>query len=175
MTRFLIVLFLIGLAIVGCADKKPVENVTLNWQPFDSVQAAFPTAPKPLFLYISQAGCDHCTNMDTEVFGRSEVAHFVNENFTAVRVDINIDMPIKVRDSVLNEAEFRKLLSIQGIPAYYFFDADGRILGVLDSEMELSIFKRMLVYIREKHFFRTTWEQFMDMPEASQDAIDELF
>jgi len=165
----------IGLALIGCGDNKPVENVTLQWLPFDSVQAAFPAAPKPLFLYISEAGCDHCDNMDTLVFQRSEIAHFVNDNFTAVRVDINMDTPIEVRDSLLTEPEFRKLLSIQGIPAYYFFDASGRILGVLDSEMDLITFKRMLVFIREGHFFRTPWERFLGMPEASEDAIDELF
>ncbi len=175
MTRFLISLLLMGLALVGCGNNEPVENVTLRWLPFDSVQVTFPVAPKPLFLYISQTGCDHCENMDSLVFGRSEVARFVNENFTAVRVDISEDTPINVRDSLLTESEFRTLMSIKGIPAYYFFDTSGRVIGVLDSEMNLLTFKRMLVYVREGHFFRTPWNQFMKMPEASEDAIDELF
>jgi len=175
MTRFLTILFFVGLVLVGCGNNKPVENVTLQWLPFDSVQATFPVAPKPLFLYIGQTECDHCDNMDTLVFKRSEIARFVNDNFTAVRVDIFMDTPIEVRDSLLTEREFRKLLSIRGIPAYYFFDATGRIIGVLDSEMDLLTFKRMLIYIREGHFFRTPWEKFMTMPEASEDAIDEKF
>ena len=175
MTRFLVVLSLVGLALAGCGQKVPIENVTLNWLPFDSVQATFPLAPKPLFLYISQDGCDHCTNMDTLVFGRPEIARYVNENLTAVRVDIYMDTPLKVRDSLLSELEFRKLLSIQGIPAYYFFDTSGRVVGVLDSEMELLTFQRMLVFIRDGHFFRTPWERFVNMPEASEDAIDDLF
>ena len=74
-----------------------------------------------------------------------------------------------------SELEFRKLLSVQGIPAYYFFDTSGRVVGVLDSEMELLTFQRMLVFIRDGHFFRTPWERFVDMPEASEDAIDDLF
>ncbi len=175
MTRVLLVLFLIGIAAVGCGDNEPVENVTLEWLPFDSVQAAFPVAPKPLFLYVSEDGCDHCANMDTLVFNRSEIARFVNENFTAVRVDVNIDLPIFVRDSLLTEREFRKLLGIEGIPAYYFFDVNGRILGVLKSEMDPLTFKRMLVYVGEQHFFRTPWERFLDLPEASEDAIDDRF
>lgn len=175
MTRLLLVLFLIGLAAVGCGDNEPMENVTLQWLPFDSVQAAFPVAPKPLFLYINEDGCNHCANMDTLVFNRSEIARFVNENFTAVMVDINIDLPIFVRDSLLTEPEFRKLLAIKGVPAYYFFDTDGRILGLLDSEMDPLTFKRMLIFVGEGHFFRTPWDKFMALPEASEDAIDDRF
>jgi thioredoxin-related protein len=168
-------LLLTGLVLVGCGGNRSAANATLEWLPFDSVQATFPAAPKPMFLYVSQAGCDHCQAMDSLVFGRPEVAHYVNESFTAVKVDINMDMPIVVQDSLFSEDEFRRLLSIQGIPAYYFFDEEGRILGVLDSEMGLLTFKRMLVYIREGHFFQTAWSDFLRLPEASEEAIDELF
>ena len=147
----------------------------LNWLPFDSVQKTFPVAAKPLFLYIGQKGCDNCDYMDTAVFGRPEVARFVNENLTPVQVDIYLNTPLKVRDSLLAENAFRKLLSIDGIPAYYFFDTTGRVIGVLDSQMDLLKFKRMLVFIRDGHFFRTPWEKYITMPEASEAAINKSF
>jgi thioredoxin-related protein len=147
----------------------------LNWLPFDSVQKTFPVAAKPLFLYISQKGCDHCDYMDTAVFGRPELARFVNENLTPVRVDIYLNTPLKVNDSLMDEQAFRKLLSIDGIPAYYFFDTTGRVIGVLDSQMDLLRFKRMLVFIRDGHFFRTPWEKYITMPEASEAAINKNF
>jgi thioredoxin-related protein len=109
------------------------------------------------------------------VFSRSDIARFVNANFTPVQLDIYMDTPVRVRDSLLTESQFRKLLSIEGIPAYYFFDTGGRVIGVLDSEIELLTFKRMLVFIRDGHFFRTPWERFMDFPEASEEAIEEAF
>jgi len=177
--RIALLLLLLTTVAVGADQPKPADSasvpLTLAWLPFDSVQKAFPAAPKPLFLYISQKGCDHCAYMDSAVFGRAELARFVNENFTPVRVDIYLNTPLKVRDSLLDETAFRKLLSIQGIPAYYFFDTAGRVIGVLDSQMDLLTFKRMLVYIRDGHFFRTPWVKFMDLPAASEEAIDKLF
>jgi thioredoxin-related protein len=155
------------------ASKTVAEKV--NWLPFDSVQKTFPVAPKPLFLYISQKGCDHCDHMDTAVFNRPEIARYVNENLTPVRVDIYLNTPLKVRDSLMDERAFRQLLSIVGIPAYYFFDTTGRVIGVLDSSMDLLTFERMLVFVREGHFFRTPWEKFMTMPEASETAIKKSF
>jgi thioredoxin-related protein len=147
----------------------------LNWLPFDSVQKTFPIAPKPLFLYISEKGCDHCEYMDSEVFNRPEIARFVNENLTPVRVDIYLNTPLKVRDSLLDERTFRKLLSIEGIPAYYFFDTTGQVIGVLDSQMDLLTFKQMLVYIGQGHFFRTPWNKFILMPEALEANVNKIF
>lgn len=161
--------------LVGCGGQTEVADVALQWKSFDKVQATFPRAPKPLFLYVKEKGCDHCAHMDLEVFSRSDIARYVNAHFTPVKVDIYLDTPIRVRDSLLTESQFRKLLSIEGIPAYYFFDTGGRVIGVLDSEIELPTFKRMLVFISDGHFFRTPWERFMERPEASEEAIEEAF
>ncbi|MEW5796557.1 MAG: thioredoxin fold domain-containing protein [Candidatus Zixiibacteriota bacterium] len=162
-------------AVTGKVDTVTTSVTKLNWLPFDSVRATFPAAPKPLFLYISEKGCHHCEYMDTAVFNRPELVKYVNENLTPVRVDIYMDTPIKLRDTVMNEQQFRKLLSIQGVPAYYFFDTNGRIIGALDSEMDLLKFKRMLVYIRDRHFFVTPWEKFLTLPAASEEAINKRF
>lgn len=157
------------------APSKKTIATRLNWLPFDSVQKKFPVAHKPLFLYISQKGCDHCEYMDAEVFSRPEIARFVNANLTPVRVDIYLNTPLKVRDSLLDERTFRKLLSIEGIPAYYFFDTTGQIIGVLDSQMDLLTFKRMLVYIGEGHFFNTPWNNFIVMPDALEANVNKRF
>jgi thioredoxin-related protein len=166
---------LLLLVTTTTAQEKKASPARLNWLPFDSVQKTFPLAAKPMFLYISQKGCDHCDYMDTAVFNRPEIIQFVNENLTPVRVDIYLNTPLKVRDSLLNEEQFRSLLSITGVPAYYFFSTSGRVIGVLDSEMDLLTFKRMLVFIRGGHFFRTPWDKFLTLPEASKEAIDKSF
>jgi len=183
--RTLVVLTLLASVAVHAGESKnadtakatPAKAVTakLHWVPFDSVRATFPAAPKPLFLYISQAGCSHCEYMDTAVFSRPEVAKYVNENLTPVRVDIYMDTPIKVRDTVLTEEQFRKLLAIKGTPAYYFFDTNGNVIGVLDSQMELMTFKRMLVYIRDQYFFLMPWVKFLSSPAAADEAINKKF
>ncbi|MCX6834492.1 MAG: hypothetical protein NTW07_05055, partial [candidate division Zixibacteria bacterium] len=94
---------------------------------------------------------------------------------TPVRVDIYLNTPLKVRDSLLDEPTFRKLLSIEGIPAYYFFDTTGQIIGVLDSQMDLLTFKRMLVFIGKGHFFNTPWNKFIVMPDALEANVNKIF
>jgi len=165
---------LAALLLTACGPEK-IENVTLQWHPFSDVSRFFPRAVRPLFLYISEKGCDHCDAMDSLVFSRPEVADFVNKNFYAVRVDIVTDMPITLQDSVLTGSQFRTLLKIEGTPAYYFFETDGRVVGALDSQMDLITFKQMLVYIKNGHFQRTPWEDFLKLPEADLDTIRGIF
>ena len=173
--RTWLLVWLVALLLVGCVGRQKVENVTLRWQSFETIQAAFPKTSRPLFLYIAEEGCGHCRYMDSAVFSRPEVAQYVNEHFTPVKVDIYLDMPITVNDSIMSEIQFRRLLSIEGTPAYYFFERSGKIIGVLDSEMDLLRFKRMLVFIQDGHFFRTPWEQFIEMSEADLDTIEGYF
>jgi thioredoxin-related protein len=110
------------------------------------------------------------------ILARPEVADYLNRNFTPVKVDIYADTPIEVRDSTMTEQQFRKFLSIEGVPAYYFFDQKGRVIGALFSEMDLLMFKRMLVYIRGNHFLRRTpWDQFIQSPEADLDTVYGIF
>jgi thioredoxin-related protein len=157
------------------ATTAKTAKTKMKWLPFDSVRATFPKAPKPLFLYISDVGCVHCEYMDTAVFNRPELIKFVKENLTPVRIDIYNDIPLKIGDTVLNEAEFRKLLSIQGIPSYYFFDTTGRIISALDSQMDLLTFKRMLIYLRDSRYHKYKWDEFIQLPAASDTAITRLF
>jgi thioredoxin-related protein len=174
MKSLLLPFALLTLLLAGCGPEK-IENVTLQWHPFAAVSPLFPLAPKPLFLFVTEKGCDFCEAMDSLVFSRPEVADFVNKNFYAVRVDVATDMPIKIQDTVLTESQFRKLLRVEGTPAYYFFDSNGRTVGALDSQMDLLMFKRMLVYIKNDHFMRTPWDDFLKLPEADLDTVRGVF
>jgi thioredoxin-related protein len=164
----------LALILTGCGPEK-IENVTIQWHPFSEVSQFFPAAVRPMFLYIAEKGCKHCDIMDSLVFSRPEVADFVNKNFFPVQVDIATDMPIKIQDTVLTENQFRQLLAIEGTPAYYFFETDGRVVGALDSQMDLLMFKRMLVYIKNGHFQRTPWDDFLKLPEADLDTVRGVF
>jgi thioredoxin-related protein len=172
--KYIITLCAFGLLVLaGCGkNQAKVEGVSVHWVPFDRVQAFFPAAPRPMFLFVMESGCGHCERMDSLILSRPEVAEYLNKYFTPIRVDLTQDMPVQVRDSSMNEDEFRQFLSIEGVPAYYFFDQKGQVIGALFSEMDLLMFKRMLVYIRGNHFMRRTpWADFLKMPEADLDTV----
>jgi|GEM_PF-980051 len=177
MNRTLIGLGLALFALAGCGEKvHRIENVTVQWHPLESVQRIFPAAPKPMFLYVHETGCDYCDRMDSLILSRPEVAHYLNTYFTPVAIDLSGSRTIVVRDSSMTEQEFRRFLSIRGVPSYYFFDPQGRVIGAFDSEMDLLLFKQMLVYIRSGHFVRQVpWDEFLKLPESQLDTLRGVF
>jgi thioredoxin-related protein len=174
MKRIALLLALLCLAAVACGPDK-VESVTLEWHSFSEVARYFPMAPRPMFLYVSEAGCHYCEEMDSAVFARPEVADYLNRNFFPVKIDVSTEMPIKVRDSVMTEGEFRKLMGIQGIPALYFFETNGRPVGAHDQSLDLRSFKQMMLYVHGGHFGRTPLRQWLQTPEADLDTVYGVF
>ena len=177
------VLFLLSLLAVGCGEEKEtakpsprVADVSIRWMPFEMIQKVFPSAPKPLILYVMDANCDYCDRMDSLVLSRPEIADYLNRNFFPVKVDVSTDMPITIRDSALTEGEFRQLLRVDLTPTFLFFDPNGQVIGAVEQEFELMMFKHMLVYIKNGHYLkRTEFEDFLALPEAQLDTVYGVF
>ncbi len=174
MKRYVLLLIALALAAASCGPDK-IENVTLQWHSFGEVAKYFPVAPKPMFLYVAESGCDYCEQMDSNVFARPEVADYLNRNFFPVKIDVATDMPITVRDSVMTEPQFRKLMQIRGIAALYFFETNGRVGGALDESLDLMSFKQMMLYIHNGHFGKTPFNEWLQTPEANVDTVRGVF
>ncbi len=188
--RIFLLLAMVAVLLVACGPSEDADqasavpaqdtvtvaaNTVVQWQPFASIQKTFPRGSKPIFLYLFQDACDHCAHMDSAVFGRAEIAHYLNSNFIPVKVDPYLDPPFLVQDSMMSDIAFRQVLAVQQTPAYYFFDRLGRVAGLFHAEMDVMLFKRMLVYIQDGYFGRTPLDEFMKLPAASESAINARF
>lgn len=162
-------IFLVAL-LIGC-EKKKAEPGQVNWTEFSEIQANFPRTGLPLFLYVSQNACQWCEQMDSTIFIRPEIADHLNQNYLCVNINTDEDLPITINNKQYNYRELFKLLHMREIPAYYFFDAEGKPIGVLNSAMHVKTFKQLLVYVKNRHFFRTRWEDFVKLPEADVDTV----
>ncbi|UCC43617.1 MAG: DUF255 domain-containing protein [Candidatus Zixiibacteriota bacterium] len=158
------------LGLLGCT-KKQVEPVDLVWTDFAEVQPTFPRCQRPVFLYVSQNACEWCEHMDSLVFARPEIARHLNENYINVNINVDLDLPVTIQGKLYHYQEFFNLLNMREIPAYYFFDTDGRPIGVLSSAMPVKTFKQLLVYVKNRHFYRTRWEDFLKLPESNLDTV----
>lgn len=159
----------------GCGSDK-IENVEIAWTPYDSVAVDFPRSDPPIFLYVEQNNCEYCAYMDTIVFVRAEIAKYINDNFTAVTINVDEDMPIAMLGDLLSYEEFFDLLEIDGLPAYYFFDKDGVAVGAAHRTLDVLTFKRLLKYVNGKFFLQgLTFVEFEDTPEADLDTIPGYF
>jgi thioredoxin-related protein len=144
---------------------------TLIFADFSLVSPTFPAAPEPIFLYLHQNNCSFCEEMETNVLSRPEIARHINERYIPVDINIDEDMPVTIMGRKYDLIHLRQLLKPHGFPAYYFFDRDGKLIGMLDSAMPVKTFKQLLIYVDKRHFMKTPWQEFLKLPEADVDTV----
>ena len=163
-------------AIIGlfsCGPTKHLED-KMQWHTFREVEATFPKGPKPIFLYLSEAGCENCETMRKNVFSRPEVAWFLNTNYYSVNLDIVADLPVTIQGKLFDRASFYGFFTNR-IPSYYFFDENGQTKGMFQTDMDVKSFKQLLKYVHGGHFGKILWEDFVKLKEAETDTVLGVF
>lgn len=166
----LVALFALLITQQGCKPKK-IEGVAIKWRPYAELVGTFPKNSRPTMLFVSQNNCHYCHKMTDTIFTRPEIAWYVNEHFDAVEVNVDKDMPITIGGQSFDYHPFHELLSIQGIPCYYFFDAGGHIIGMLHGAQDVRDFKRILVYSVNGHFGKVPYTDWLKTDEANLDTL----
>ena len=89
---------------VSAASEKPTTTTppaTVAWRPWGAdAFAAAQAADRPIILSINAVWCYWCHVMDEGTYGDGEVARFVNERFTPIRVDTDHRPDINARYNV---------------------------------------------------------------------------
>ena len=165
----------VALVLGACSGTEKHLDDKLEWTSFEDVQATFPIADKPIFLYISQNNCQWCQKMETEILTRPEVAWYLNEHFRFVNINVDEDLPVVIRGKEYDRAAFWDLFNIEGLPAYFCFDRRGQVNGVHFGTPDLRTFKQFLVYVNTGQFGKTPWLQWVKRPEAQLDTLYGIF
>ena len=163
-------LLIVMVSTSGCGPQQ-ITGVSVKWRPFAELQPTFPSNTRPTMLYISQNDCHHCYKMKDTIFARPEIAKFINDHFDAVEINVDTDLPLMIEGRPYDYHPFHELLSIQGIPCYYFFASDGNIIGMLHGSQTVLDFKRILNYTVNGHFGKTPYLQWLQTDEAKLDTL----
>ncbi len=95
---------------------------------------------KPVLLYFYSDSCYYCGVMDKKTLADKEVATMLKKDFVFMRVDA--DKP----------DELTRLYRIAGTPSSWFLESSGKRLGEVPGYIPPSDYKRVLEYIKGKHY-----------------------
>jgi thioredoxin-related protein len=116
MRYWLGVLFLLS-GILAQAQNGSIAFVSGNWT---DVLAQAKKEHRSVFLYAGSPSCHYCVPMETEVFPAPVVSSYYSSTFLSHK--INVD---EGEGKVL-----AKRYNINSLPAYLYFDADGKLLHI---------------------------------------------
>ncbi len=109
MKKGLVAAFIVTLAILGYAFKKPVAAPaadTIKWMSWEEVQQAQKKEPRKVFVDVYTEWCGWCKRMDATTFTNKEIVSYINNNYYAVKFDAETRASIK-----LNGKEYKYISS----------------------------------------------------------------
>jgi thioredoxin-related protein len=141
----IVMLFCWFIPVLATAQNKEIEFRRFkNWQ---QVLEKAKEEDKKIFVDVYATWCGPCKKMDADVYTNAKVAEFVNENFIAVKVQMDQvkNDPDPIRNWYSEANELRKKYKIEAMPTFLFVDSGGNLVyknqGYQDSEMFLLTIK----------------------------------
>jgi thiol-disulfide isomerase/thioredoxin len=139
------IIIVIGLLIQLSVNAQQASTIHFstakNWHELLSEAKA---SNKTIFIDAYATWCSPCKKMDREVFTEKAVTDYVNANFVAIRVQM--DVTDRDNESIkkwqIDAENWKKYIT--GYPCYLFFTSDGNFAGVEDGFQEPAAFLGLL-------------------------------
>ncbi|AXY74764.1 DUF255 domain-containing protein [Paraflavitalea soli] len=104
---------------------KWVQN--MNWQ---EIKTQAKAQHKYIFVDCNATWCKPCKIMDKDVFPNDTIANLINNNFLAVKVQVDTSKndDATTRNLYAAAREFERQYKVTGVPTFLFFSPDGEIV-----------------------------------------------
>lgn len=131
-------------------------DTIIKWMSFEEALAAQKQNPKKIYVDIYATWCRWCRMTDSVVLKNREIAHYINQNYYAVKFNAETRTPVKFRDKnyvfIKDENVFAHELTVYllnnklSFPGTVFLDETGNIINSRNGYMEPDYFEVVLNY-----------------------------
>jgi thioredoxin-related protein len=121
MIKSVLVLFLIS-GVFSFAE----VNETVNWVSIEEAQEIAKNENKMIFIDFSAEWCGWCKVMDKNTFSDAEVAAFMNEKFSSVRLDYDSEETFEFFGEKYTARELGAKYKVPGLPTILLVSHDNK-------------------------------------------------
>ena len=107
----------VTLCLVICFSSAGYASDRVKWYSYEEGKALAKIEKKKVFLHFYADWCGFCLKMAKETFRDSAVVSYLNENFTAIRVDFD------------KETATAEKYGVTGLPSNWFLTEMGQPIG----------------------------------------------
>ena len=107
----------VTLCLVICFSSAAYASDSVKWYSYEEGKALAKIEKKKVFLHFYADWCGFCLKMAKETFRDSAVVSYLNENFTAIRVDFD------------KETATAEKYGVTGLPSNWFLTEMGQPIG----------------------------------------------
>jgi len=140
--KFIGVIFLLSVPLSSYVSKPDEINGIVSWYHIEEAQELASENPKPVFIDFTAKWCGWCKKMDKNTFADAKVAHRLNNDFYAVKVDYDNKEKFNYQGKEYTGKELAQKFGITGLPTMIFASSDfqktERLVGYQNTRQFLS-------------------------------------
>ena len=168
----IVMVLLVALFFPVLTAMSPESSGTVKWLSFEEAVEKSKKEKRKIFIDVYTDWCGWCKVMDKNTFSDPKVAGILNENFYAVKFNAE-----QREDVVFNGTTFKFVQSGRNgyhelaaallnnklsYPTVVFLDEEFKMLQPLPGYQGPESFHKVVQFIGEDHFKKTTWEEWQN-------------
>ena len=135
--------------LIGMTTDALCANL-IKWYPYEEGMALGKSDGKKTFISFYADWCQYCRKMEKQTFKDPSIVSFLNENFIAIRVDVERERRIAAQ------------YQISPLPDTWFISENGEIIGNKPGYMTAKELLPVLYFIQTESFLSMSFPEFMN-------------
>lgn len=136
----------------------------IKWSLATTTQEEIAASGKPVYLFVTTDWCTFCKKMKAQTFSDAKVQGLLNELFYAIMINPEKPGMANFTGEELSYADLAKKLGVNGYPANFFFDSEGKLVGGQPGYIDSETFANIAEYVGDGHYKNTTFAKFEKLP-----------
>jgi len=141
---------LLVLLFMGQLSPAAAGTAGIYWQPYDEGMALGKSHQKKVFINFYATWCSYCKMMDTATFKDAAVIAYLNDNFIAIKVDV---------DKQRNVAAH---YNISPLPDVWFISEKGEVIGNKPGYIPAEEMLPVLKFIQTDSYLKMSYQNFLE-------------
>ena len=147
-TLFIAAALLAMICIVQPAPAADADGI--RWYSYEEGMALGKSNPKKVFINFFAKWCGFCRRMDKETFTDKVVVDYLQENFIAVKVDVDKERNVAAQ------------YNISPLPDTWFVSEKGEAIGNRPGYMSAEELLPVLQFIKTDSYLKMSYVQFLE-------------
>jgi thioredoxin-related protein len=152
-------------------DTTEIDSDTIvNWYSIESAMELQKATGKKIFIEVYATWCKWCRAMDDSVFRHKEIAHYLNQNYIAVKFNCESRLSVFFKGkeyrylSGKNEHVHELALYLnnnkQSYPSFAILNVDGNMLSMKQGYLDLIAFENYLNFYGSNAYIEVPYQEF---------------
>lgn len=157
----LLLVFILLCAPAGETDA--VNRGSITWYGYNEGITRARAQQKPVIIDFYASWCHWCKVMEKDTFSNERVKKRLTADYIAIRIDMESNVRIRLRDRTLAPNEFAAMMGVRGLPTLAFLDKKGEPITSIPGYINADTLLPLLGYIRDECYkMQVSFKDYME-------------